>query len=136
MGLSETRAIFAAASHAQRAADFLHGLQKSASTKADAARAPAMAKPDIITCSRSRQAVKRGKASCEVEIATGSLAERPKLWVTSGLGRDNFCRLISNKLPQTIRDRTMRRVPPPRRDQLDLTAPEMPAGDRQHPAVA
>ena len=31
------RAIFTAASHAQRAADFLHGLQKSASTQADAA---------------------------------------------------------------------------------------------------
>lgn len=33
----DKRAIFAAASHAQRAADFLHGLQKSASPQADAA---------------------------------------------------------------------------------------------------
>lgn len=33
----DKRAIFTAASHAQRAADFLHGLQKSASTQADAA---------------------------------------------------------------------------------------------------
>jgi antirestriction protein ArdC len=33
----DKRAIFAAASHAQRAADFLHGLQKSASAQADAA---------------------------------------------------------------------------------------------------
>jgi antirestriction protein ArdC len=33
----DTRAIFTAASHAQRAADFLHGLQTSASTQADAA---------------------------------------------------------------------------------------------------
>jgi antirestriction protein ArdC len=34
---NDTRAIFTAASHAQRAADFLHGLQTSASTQADAA---------------------------------------------------------------------------------------------------
>ena len=33
----DKRAIFTAASHAQRAADFLHGLQKSASAQADAA---------------------------------------------------------------------------------------------------
>ena len=33
----DKRAIFSAASHAQRAADFLHGLQKSASAQADAA---------------------------------------------------------------------------------------------------
>jgi antirestriction protein ArdC len=33
----DRRAIFTAASHAQRAADFLHGLQKSASVQADAA---------------------------------------------------------------------------------------------------
>ena len=33
----DRRAIFSAASHAQRAADFLHGLQKSASGQADAA---------------------------------------------------------------------------------------------------
>jgi len=33
----DKRAIFSAASHAQRAADFLHGLQKSASPRADAA---------------------------------------------------------------------------------------------------
>jgi antirestriction protein ArdC len=33
----DKRAIFTAASHAQRAADFLHGLQKSASDQADAA---------------------------------------------------------------------------------------------------
>jgi antirestriction protein ArdC len=33
----DKRAIFTAASHAQRAADFLHGLQKSASNQADAA---------------------------------------------------------------------------------------------------
>jgi antirestriction protein ArdC len=33
----DRRAIFAAASHTQRAADFLHGLQKSASAQADAA---------------------------------------------------------------------------------------------------
>jgi antirestriction protein ArdC len=33
----DKRAIFTAASHAQRAADFLHGLQTSASTQADAA---------------------------------------------------------------------------------------------------
>jgi antirestriction protein ArdC len=33
----DKRAIFTAASHAQRAADFLHGLQKSASIQADAA---------------------------------------------------------------------------------------------------
>jgi antirestriction protein ArdC len=33
----DKRAIFSAASHAQRAADFLHGLQKSASIQADAA---------------------------------------------------------------------------------------------------
>src|SRR5882757_7843504 len=33
----DKRAVFTAASHAQRAADFLHGLQKSASTQADAA---------------------------------------------------------------------------------------------------
>jgi antirestriction protein ArdC len=33
----DKRAIFTAASHAQRAADFLHGLRKSASTQADAA---------------------------------------------------------------------------------------------------
>jgi antirestriction protein ArdC len=31
------RAIFTVASHAQRAADFLHGLQKSASDQVDAA---------------------------------------------------------------------------------------------------
>jgi len=34
---SDKRAIFAAAAHAQRAADFLHGLQQSASAQADAA---------------------------------------------------------------------------------------------------
>jgi antirestriction protein ArdC len=34
---NDKRAIFTAASHAQRAADFLHGLQTSASTQADAA---------------------------------------------------------------------------------------------------
>jgi len=34
---NDKRAIFTAASHAQRAADFLHGLQKSASAQADAA---------------------------------------------------------------------------------------------------
>jgi antirestriction protein ArdC len=33
----DKRAIFTAASHAQRAADFLHGLQKSASAQVDAA---------------------------------------------------------------------------------------------------
>jgi antirestriction protein ArdC len=33
----DKRAIFTAASHAQRAADFLHGLQQSASAQADAA---------------------------------------------------------------------------------------------------
>ena len=33
----DKRAIFSAASHAQRAADFLHGLQQSASAQADAA---------------------------------------------------------------------------------------------------
>jgi antirestriction protein ArdC len=32
----DKRAIFTAASYAQRAADFLHGLQKSASPQADA----------------------------------------------------------------------------------------------------
>ena len=35
------RAIFSAASHAQRAADLLHGLQKSASPEADAVQADA-----------------------------------------------------------------------------------------------
>jgi antirestriction protein ArdC len=34
---NDKRAIFSAASHAQRAADFLHGLQKAASPQADAA---------------------------------------------------------------------------------------------------
>jgi antirestriction protein ArdC len=34
---NDKRAVFSAASHAQRAADFLHGLQKSASAQADAA---------------------------------------------------------------------------------------------------
>jgi antirestriction protein ArdC len=34
---NDKRAIFSAASHAQSAADFLHGLQKSASFQADAA---------------------------------------------------------------------------------------------------
>jgi antirestriction protein ArdC len=34
---NDRRAIFTAASHAQRAADFLHGLQKSAASRADAA---------------------------------------------------------------------------------------------------
>ncbi len=34
---SDNRAIFAAASHAQRAADFLHGLQATAPAQADAA---------------------------------------------------------------------------------------------------
>jgi len=33
----DKRAIFTAGSHAQRAADFLHGLQASASAQADAA---------------------------------------------------------------------------------------------------
>jgi len=33
----DKRAIFSAASHAQRAADFLHGLQQSAPAQADAA---------------------------------------------------------------------------------------------------
>jgi len=33
----DKRAIFSAASHAQRAADFLHGLQKAVSAQADAA---------------------------------------------------------------------------------------------------
>ena len=33
----DKRAIFSAASHAQRAADFLHGLQKPASAQAEAA---------------------------------------------------------------------------------------------------
>ena len=37
----DKRAIFSAASHAQRAADFLHGLQKSASAKANTAQADA-----------------------------------------------------------------------------------------------
>jgi antirestriction protein ArdC len=37
----DKRAIFSAASHAQRAADFLHGLQKSASATADTAQASA-----------------------------------------------------------------------------------------------
>jgi antirestriction protein ArdC len=37
----DKRAIFSAASHAQRAADFLHGLQKSASPAADAGQAAA-----------------------------------------------------------------------------------------------
>ena len=34
---NDARAIFSAASHAQRATDFLHGLQKSAASHADAA---------------------------------------------------------------------------------------------------
>jgi antirestriction protein ArdC len=34
---NDKRAIFSTASHAQRAADFLYGLQKSASPQADAA---------------------------------------------------------------------------------------------------
>jgi len=34
---AEKRAIFAAASHAQRAADFLHGLQTTAPAQANAA---------------------------------------------------------------------------------------------------
>jgi antirestriction protein ArdC len=34
---NDKRAIFTAASHAQRAADYLNGLQKSASSQADAA---------------------------------------------------------------------------------------------------
>jgi antirestriction protein ArdC len=34
---SDKRAIFGAASHAQRAADFLHGLQEAAPARADAA---------------------------------------------------------------------------------------------------
>jgi antirestriction protein ArdC len=34
---NDKRAVFSAASHAQRAADFLHGLQKSAVPQADAA---------------------------------------------------------------------------------------------------
>jgi antirestriction protein ArdC len=34
---NDKRAIFSAASHAQRAADFLHGLQKSATSQAAAA---------------------------------------------------------------------------------------------------
>src|SRR3984957_17212658 len=37
----DKRAIFSAASHAQRAADFLHGLQKAASDEADTAQADA-----------------------------------------------------------------------------------------------
>jgi antirestriction protein ArdC len=38
---NDKRAIFSAASHAQRAAEFLHGLQKSASAKADSVQADA-----------------------------------------------------------------------------------------------
>jgi antirestriction protein ArdC len=37
----DKRAIFSAASHAQRAADFLHGLQKATSAQADTAQANA-----------------------------------------------------------------------------------------------
>jgi antirestriction protein ArdC len=35
--MDDKRAIFSAASHAQRAADFLHGLQAKAAAQADAA---------------------------------------------------------------------------------------------------
>jgi antirestriction protein ArdC len=47
----DKRAIFTSASHAQRAADFLHGLQKSASAEAGAARAPVQPSTERIAAS-------------------------------------------------------------------------------------
>jgi hypothetical protein len=76
------RAIFAGASHAQHAADFLHGLQKSAAS----AQASAVSKPDIILiggrafrwqeiCEPRRQQLEAWKAAQPRQLALFELKE-------------------------------------------------------------